>query len=397
LLIGLNGTDPNARHWATAVTRWVLVAGDFVLHGGMDRANYALAAFLARAGERVELVTHHADAGLTALPGVVVHRVARPLGWQVLGDRWIAMAGRWHAQAAGARIVVNGGNCPVPAANWMHYVHAAHSPELPASRLRRWKSRLTRPVDLRAERAATRLARVVICNSERTRRDVIEHLGVAPECAVTIYLGCDGAVFRPAAAGVRKRLREELGWPVGRPVVLFVGALGDRRKGFDTLFAAWQLLCREPTWDALLAVVGRGAEAPLWKRRAVDAGLTDRIRFLGFRTDVPDLARAADVLAHPARYEAYGLGVHEALCCGMPAIVSASAGVAERYPADLADLLLADPEDASELVDRLRHWRANSTAFSERVRPLSDGLRARTWDDMARDIRDTIMAANSSL
>ncbi|MFZ1103770.1 MAG: glycosyltransferase family 4 protein, partial [Hyphomicrobiaceae bacterium] len=160
------------------MTRWLLVAGDFVLHGGMDRANYALARFLARAGDQVELVTHYADAGLAALPGVVVHRVARPFGSHFVGSWYLSRAGRMRAKSAGAPIVVNGGNCAVPAANWMHYVHAAYSPEPPASLMRRWKGRITRAIDLRAERKAARLAPVVICNSERTRRDVIEHLGV---------------------------------------------------------------------------------------------------------------------------------------------------------------------------------------------------------------------------
>ncbi|MDK2408772.1 glycosyltransferase [Aphanizomenon sp. PH219] len=54
------------------------------------------------------------------------------------------------------------------------------------------------------------------------------------------------------------------------------------------------------------------------------------INFLGFRADVPNLLRAADCLVAPTRYEAYDLGVHEALCCGLPAIVSADAGVDER-------------------------------------------------------------------
>jgi glycosyltransferase involved in cell wall biosynthesis len=374
------------------LTHWVLVTGDFVLHGGMDRANYALADFLARSGDRVELVTHRAAEELTRLPCVATHRVTRPLGSHFLGSWWLSRAGRKHTRSSDVRLVVNGGNCPVPATNWMHYVHAAYRPELAASPLSRWKNGLTWPIALRTERTAACMAQVVICNSNRTRHDVIEHLGVAPERAVTVYCGCDGALFNPALPVERESLRERLGWQTGRPVVLFIGALGDRRKGFDTLFNAWRLLCREPDWDAILAVVGRGAELPFWETRAADAGLRDRIRFLGFRTDVPALVRAADALVHPARYEAYGLGVHEALCCGLPAIVSASAGVAERYPADLLDLLLADPDNANELVDRLRHWLGNISAFSTRMRSLADALRTRSWDDMARDIRDTILA-----
>ena len=47
----------------------------------MDRANYALAWYLAnRADARVELVSHHVDESLLAHPNVTWHRVARPLG-----------------------------------------------------------------------------------------------------------------------------------------------------------------------------------------------------------------------------------------------------------------------------------------------------------------------------
>jgi glycosyltransferase involved in cell wall biosynthesis len=378
------------------VTRWVLVAGDFVPHGGMDRANHALASFLARTGDAVELVAHRVAPELAALPGVTFRRVARPFGSHFLGGWGLARAGKRAApaaRAAGGRVVVNGGNCAFPDVNWVHYVHAAYNPDPPRSWLRGLKGRVERPLDLRAERSAIRAARVVVCNSHRTRRDAIEFLGAHPDRTAAVYYGCDPAEVRPADSVERAGLRARLKWPADRPVVLFIGALGDRRKGFDTLFAAWRDLCRDPRWDADLAVIGRGAELAHWRDQTAQVGLSGRVRFLGFRTDVPDLIRAADALVHPARYEAYGLGVHEALCCGLPAIVSASAGVAERYPADLADLLLADPENAGELTDRLRHWRANLDSLAARVRPLADELRSRTWADMARDLRNTVLAA----
>ena len=67
-----------------------------------------------------------------------------------------------------------------------------------------------------------------------------------------------------------------------------------------------------------------------------------------------------------------------------------AAGVAERYPAELTDLILTDPEDPGELADRLRYWRANADLLTDRVRPFADELRRRTWADMARDIHDLI-------
>ena len=113
-----------------------------------------------------------------------------------------------------------------------------------------------------------------------------------------------------------------------------------------------------------------------------------RITFLGYRTDMPELMAAADLMVHPARYEAYGLAVHEAICSGVPVIVSASAGIAERMPQDLASLLLEDVNSASDLSSRLQRWRAEQMEFRERTRRFGDILRSRSWDDMSRDIAD---------
>jgi glycosyltransferase involved in cell wall biosynthesis len=92
------------------------------------------------------------------------------------------------------------------------------------------------------------------------------------------------------------------------------------------------------------------------------------------------------LLVSPTRYEPYGLNVHEALCCGLPALVSASAGVAERYPAALGEWLLPDPDDAADLAARLRAWRSDPQAYRARVAPLSEVLRARSWSQCAAEI-----------
>jgi glycosyltransferase involved in cell wall biosynthesis len=130
-----------------------------------------------------------------------------------------------------------------------------------------------------------------------------------------------------------------------------------------------------------------GAELETWKARAARELPEGRVRFLGFRRDMPTVFAACDLLIHPARYEAYGLAVHEALCRGLPALVSATAGVAERYPADLGQLLLQDPASATELTARLSAWRADE-GIAERVADFAARLRARTWDHMAREIAD---------
>jgi glycosyltransferase involved in cell wall biosynthesis len=379
------------------VTPWLLVAGDFTPFGGMDAANHALARYLATRGE-VHLVTHHASADLAALPAITVHRVWRPFDWDFLGAALLARRGRevWRQLVPrGVHAIVNGGNCHVTAANWVHYLHAAYVPVTAGSIVRRMKSRLAYQHDVAAEQRALHDARVVVCNSRRTYEDVIARAGVAPSCAHVVYYGCDPVRFSAVGAADRIAAKAALALSPDRPLVGFVGALGDRRKGFDTVFKAWAELCQRRAWDANLIVVGFGAELSDWQRRAREAGLHDRIRFTGERRDMPDVFAALDALVHPARYEAYGLSVHEALCRGVPALVSASAGVAEQYPQTLAELLIESPDNPAELVERLSGWRCDSDRFRSLVVPLSEKLRSRTWDLMASEIAALVDGAGS--
>jgi len=229
-------------------------------------------------------------------------------------------------------------------------------------------------------------ARIIIANSQRTRRDLIERLGVPEDRIHVVYYGIDADIFRPATENERREAHSNLGWNDSRPTAVFIGALGDRRKGFDTLLDAWRLRSADSTWDARLVVVGHGAELPRWRQRAVDMGLADSVTFMGFRRDVPQILQACDLMIHPARYEAYGLGVHEALCCGLPAIVGSHAGVAERYSAELSDLLLPDAEDATDLADRLAQWRRREEYYRRETEKLSQTLRERDWNAMAQEI-----------
>jgi hypothetical protein len=51
-------------------------------------------------------------------------------------------------------------------------------------------------------------------------------------------------------------------------------------------------------------------------------------------------------------------------------------------------LLLEDAESAADLCTRLQRWRARPDEFRDRTRRAGAIFRARTWDDMAREIAD---------
>lgn len=384
-----------------ATESYLLVTGDFVKTGGMDRANFALADYLARQGKQVHLVAHRVELELLAYPNVAFHKVAKVANSYLVGGVLLNWVGRYQARrvninSAGGRVLVNGGNCNGGDINWVHYVHAAYKPDNQVGWWHRLKGEFSHRLFLASEQQALQSSRVIIANSNRTKQDLIEKLAIAPDKIHTVYYGIDPQIFYPAMPQERTELRHRLGWSSQKPMVVFIGALSDRRKGFDTLFYAWQQLCDRSDWDADLVAIGAGAELSLWKRLAAQVGIASRIHFLGFRPDVPDLLRAADCLVSPTRYEAYGLGVQEAICCGLPALVSATAGIAERYPPALKDLLIPDPEDAADLATRLRQWRGATHEYSNLVGSFSQKLRGYTWDDMVKTILEQIDETNKN-
>jgi glycosyltransferase involved in cell wall biosynthesis len=354
----------------------------------MDRANLALAEALLQQGRAVYLVGHQIDPGLAAHPLVTPIIVPRPLNSILLGERALRRAGfataaRVKRQWPGARMVVNGGNCDWPDINWVHSVHHAwprFDDKAPLwfrakSAVNKWKA-------CRDERQALSNAKLVIANSETTRRDLIS-LGVSSEKIKTIYLGSDPSWIR-ASEEKKRQARQKFGVPEDSVVVCLIGALGyDRNKGFDTLLRAWQGI---GTKNAYLLAAGGGRGLERWRKEVRQSAVGNHIRLLGFIDHVEDVYAASDVMISPVRYEAFGLNVQEAICRGLPSIVSTSAGVAELYPDELRGFLLNDPENFDAITNLLNSTLEDLDSRRKQFSNLSDRLRSRTWKQMADEI-----------
>ncbi|EAQ81563.1 glycosyltransferase family 4 protein [Blastopirellula marina] len=365
----------------------IIVTGDFVRTGGMDRANYALADYLSRCGDMVHLVGHRADSTLVERPNVEFHRVPKIADSYFLSAPWLNRYGQYWSRRLGAQdgiTLVNGGNCLLPAVNWVHYVHAAYSPKrrgtLPRQLIQNWKVRTYE----QTERSALGISKLIIVNSERTKLDLMQRLQVPEDRIRLVYYSVDLDAFYPADVEERAATRKDLQWSDDRKYVLFVGSPSDPRKGFDTVLQAWKAINSQTREDLTLAVLGRFE--PKLEQEVETAGLRRCIQFFGLRSDLARILRASDALVSPTRYEAYGLGVHEALCCGIPTFVSSDAGVAERYPESLNAFLLPDPHGATDLAERLQNWRRAPDAYRNDWLNLASQLRSYTWDDASRNI-----------
>jgi len=126
------------------------------------------------------------------------------------------------------------------------------------------------------------------------------------------------------AGARREAAREALGVLPGETMLLEVGS-GFRTKGVDRAIAAIAALPDEVRSRTRLFVAGRGKEKPYLKL-ARRLGIDDRVTLLGERRDVPDLLLAADLLLHPARNEAAGAVLLEAIAAGTPVLCTSNCG-----------------------------------------------------------------------
>ena len=207
-----------------------------------------------------------------------------------------------------------------------------------------WKVALIRQVDgWTARNLADRLHAI----SEEVRDSTTRALGVSDSRVVVIPRGRDPDQFKPMSRIARDAVRQGLGLELQSPVFLAVGR-HEYQKGHATLLDAWPGV-RAALPDAVLLLAGRpGHESQRLADVAESLAITESVRFLGFRRDIPDLLAATDVFVFPSRYEGLGGALLEAMAAEVPIVVSDLAVTREVlgsdawfFPAGVATALAA--------------------------------------------------------
>ena len=118
----------------------------------------------------------------------------------------------------------------------------------------------------------------------------------------------------------RAAVRRELGLSDEDFVLVNIGRLEQQKNHVKLL----QIVeAAQSLWPRLAClIVGRGALRVRLEDQADQLGVSDRIRFLGVRDDVPDLLAASDVFVFPSIREGLGLAAIEAQAAGLPVVLS---------------------------------------------------------------------------
>lgn len=227
---------------------------------------------------------------------------------------------------------------------------------------------------------AARRADLILADSEHTRRDVIELLGVTPQRVRTVYPGVEPRFCPIADADTLQAVREKYHLP--SQFILSVGTV-QPRKNYAALISA---LARLPHADIHLVIVGgRGWLYQDIFARVDELGLQERVHFVGFAADadLPAIYNLAQVFALPTLYEGFGLPPLEAMACGVPVLTSDNSSL----PEVVGDAgLMVDAGDMDALTDALTRLLDDADLRRTLIERGLARARRFTWQDTARQV-----------
>jgi len=197
------------------------------------------------------------------------------------------------------------------------------------------------------------LSDAMIGDSDDTRRRFSSRAAARHR---TIVGGADLRRFHPAEN--QSALRDALGLPADRPVLLFVGQVKAAKGVHDIVAALGQLYVSHPAVRAHLAIIGTPDPPAILQeiaRQAAEVRVAAHVQILPQQVDIERWMQAADILVSGSHQDTEGMSrvLYEAMACGAVPVATDIRGnrdaitpetgilVRERAPGDLAEALAA--------------------------------------------------------
>ena len=214
---------------------------------------------------------------------------------------------------------------------------------------------------IRKHREACRWSDRIICVSESTRRDLLEHFDVEPDRVVVVHEASDPSIASGKSPEVYREEVRRLG--LAGDFLLFVGTL-EPRKNLGFLLSVYEVAEREGIDLPPLAVVGGKG----W----LQSGLAERVRslegrvimmgYLG-RPELEALYHQAKLVLVPSQYEGFGLQAAEAQASGAVVLAADVSSLPEvvgeggrLLPIESPRIWVDNIRELLENEDRLKDW-----------------------------------------
>lgn len=199
--------------------------------------------------------------------------------------------------------------------------------------------------------AGARGAAHILTDSEASRQEIIERLGITSDQITVAWLAADDRFHPRRGAEDDETVRARYNLP--ERFALYLGGF-DIRKNVHTLLLAWTYVAQAMAEDVPLVLAGRKPAAwgstrfPDLPTYIDELALTPYVHWTGeiAEEDKPAIYRLADVMVFPSRYEGFGLPPLEAMACGTPVVACDISSIPEIVG---EAAFLVEPDNAREM------------------------------------------------
>lgn len=158
----------------------------------------------------------------------------------------------------------------------------------------------------------------------------------------------------------KKSKRKELGVPEDEVMLLSVGELS-HRKNHQVVISALKELNNE---NIHYCIVGQGSLEKQLRNMVNNLGLEQQVHFLGFRSDVNELCKIADIFVFPSLQEGLPVALMEAMAAGLPVVCSNIRGNRDLIN-DSEGGYLINPKDIGNFMQAINNIILNKSLRSE--------------------------------
>lgn len=190
------------------------------------------------------------------------------------------------------------------------------------------------------------LSWATIAVSEKARKD-ISYLPFADKKTMTIYNGIDKFKTLP-----KEEARRILASKDSEKTIIFSISELHKNKGIDVALKAISSLPKEARENIIYTVAGDGEEKERLEKLAIDVGIGDAVRFLGFVPNARELLSGCDIFILPSRTEALPYALLEAGATGLPIIATSVGGIPEVIR-DMQNGILIHPRNPKETAEAI--------------------------------------------
>jgi len=225
-----------------------------------------------------------------------------------------------------------------------------------------------------------RTATMIVTPTEAVKRELSEHLRVAPD-KVAVTPEAPRSIFKKVELAETIETGKRLG--ITDDFILFVGTI-EPRKNLIRLVQAWEEILQTTDRSPQLVIAGKmgwlNDELMAMVRRS---SFRNRICFTGYLedTDLRALYSSCSVFVYPSLYEGFGLPTLEAMACGAAVVTSRIPAIVETVGSAAS---FVNPTDINELAAAIVKLLRDKQARETLSRLGQERARQFTWERTAR-------------